>query len=106
MAQWPRGELGESAGRYVSGAEGSQRTTKVMCRMNAIFGALLMSASIACAQTDAAQNVPAVSNLLAEARALIDAGKPREAIEKLQAIDPSLKSDSIEELVGVAYYHA
>jgi tetratricopeptide (TPR) repeat protein len=40
---------------------------------------------------------------LAEARALIEAGKPAAAIEKLKTVDPS---PQVAEMLGVAYYHA
>ena len=77
-------------------------------------GLALLSATIVCAQTVAPEPPrqepqyapPTVSTVLADARKLIDAGKPRTAIEKLQAIDPRSKDDSVEELLGVAYYHA
>jgi tetratricopeptide (TPR) repeat protein len=46
-----------------------------------------------------------VSAVLAEARKLIDAGQPRAAIEKLQAIDAS-GDVLVAQLLGVAYYNA
>src|SRR5438045_5988734 len=46
----------------------------------------------------------AVTALVAEARALIDAGKPDAAIAKLRAADAG--DPRIAELLGVAYYHA
>jgi tetratricopeptide (TPR) repeat protein len=73
-----------------------------------VAASMLLWASVVCAQTQppAAQYPSGVANVLAEARKLIDAGNPREAIANLQAIDPSLKTDPIEALIGVAYYHA
>jgi tetratricopeptide (TPR) repeat protein len=51
------------------------------------------------------QESEAISKALAEARSLIDTGKPKEAIEKLKALtgpgDPR-----IAQMLGVAFYHA
>jgi tetratricopeptide (TPR) repeat protein len=66
-----------------------------------VIGVALISVTIMSAQT---VSPPPDAGLLAEARRLIDAGQPRAAIEKLQAADP--RSPQIEELLGVAYYHA
>lgn len=43
--------------------------------------------------------------VLAEARALIDAGKPEQAVEKLKAKDPAAHP-RVAQLLGVAHYHA
>ena len=69
--------------------------------------AMLWSALV-CAQTapQSPQSASSASNVLAEARTLIDAGQPRAAIAQLQAIDSGLKDASVEQLLGVAYYHA
>lgn len=42
---------------------------------------------------------------LAEARTLVDQGKPRAAIDKLQALDQPRRPE-VAHLLGVAYYHA
>ena len=71
--------------------------------------ALLLSAAVS---TVGARQPPAprpdataVTSLLAEARTLVDAGRPTAAIEKLRsAADPA--NPLIVELLGVAYYHA
>jgi tetratricopeptide (TPR) repeat protein len=47
---------------------------------------------------------PAPDDPLAVARALIDAGKPAAAIEKLKSLDPS--APRVGEMLGLAYYHA
>ena len=56
-----------------------------------------------------AQNAPdapqAPNSALAEARALIDGGKPAAAIERLRALDPAA-DPRVGYLLGVAYYHA
>jgi tetratricopeptide (TPR) repeat protein len=61
---------------------------------------VLWSAAVAAAQ-------PGSSNaeILAEARALVDAGQPAVAIEKLQRLD-ARDDPLVAELLGVAYYHA
>jgi tetratricopeptide (TPR) repeat protein len=46
-----------------------------------------------------------VASALADARHLIDSGQPRAAIEKLQALSEH-GNPLVEELLGVAYYHA
>src|ERR687887_2208494 len=52
------------------------------------------------------RQVPAnVSSVLAEARKLIDAGQARAAVEKLRAVEEA-ENPLIQELLGVAYYHA
>jgi tetratricopeptide (TPR) repeat protein len=48
---------------------------------------------------------PTVSTVLAEARKLIDGGQARAAVEKLEAAD-GRGTPLVEELLGVAYYHA
>jgi tetratricopeptide (TPR) repeat protein len=74
-------------------------------------GRAMLWASLVCAQIvpvaahSASQPSPDVAGLLAEARKLIDAGQPRAAIEKLQTIDEH-GNPLVEELLGVAYYHA
>ena len=66
--------------------------------------AVALASALVCAQSQAT-NDRQIDETLAAARALIDAGKPREAIAKLDAIghpdDPR-----IAQLVGVAAYHA
>jgi tetratricopeptide (TPR) repeat protein len=52
------------------------------------------------AQTAAADPL---ATALAEARALVDQGKPAEALAKLAALDPA--EPRVRELQGVAYYH-
>jgi tetratricopeptide (TPR) repeat protein len=53
----------------------------------------------------AAQAAPdGVATKLATARALVDQGKPREAVTALSALDRS--DPRVAELLGVAYYHA
>ncbi len=80
----------------------------MITRLAACVGvAALLWTSLVYAQTAPPQSAPpTVSTVLAEARKLIEAGQHRAAIEKLQNIDPRLKDDSVEELIGVAYYHA
>jgi tetratricopeptide (TPR) repeat protein len=51
------------------------------------------------------QNTQEVSSALAEARALIDGGKPAAAVEKLRAFDAE-RDARVGYLLGVAYYHA
>lgn len=51
-----------------------------------------------------AQEAEAVASVLAEARALVDGGRPKAAIEKLQALDPN--DPRVAVALGVAYYHA
>jgi tetratricopeptide (TPR) repeat protein len=48
---------------------------------------------------------PAQTDVLSEARALIDAGQPAAAIEKLKGAD-NRSEPLVAELLGVAYYHA
>jgi tetratricopeptide (TPR) repeat protein len=73
-------------------------------RLTAIAAAAMWSAAMA-GQTPAPPSRDAVTALVAEARALVDAGQPAAAIAKLRATggdgDPR-----IAELLGVAYYHA
>jgi tetratricopeptide (TPR) repeat protein len=82
---------------------------KPRCAITVVLAGLW--ASLVCAQivpvaADAAsQPSPEVASLLAEARKLIDAGQPRTAIEKLQAIDER-GNPLVEQLLGVAYYHS
>jgi tetratricopeptide (TPR) repeat protein len=52
-----------------------------------------------------AQNTPEVSSALTEARALIDAGNPAAAVEKLRGLDGA-RDPRVGYLLGVAYYHA
>jgi tetratricopeptide (TPR) repeat protein len=62
---------------------------------------LLLCAAV----TAHAQQPPAIANVLADARKMIDAGQPAAAIDRLRAIDD--RSDPrVAELLGVAYYHA
>src|SRR5437667_10307752 len=74
-------------------------------------GIAVLWASLVCAQTVAPADTvpqyapPSVISVLAEARKLIDAGQPRAAIEKLQTIEEH-GNPLVEELLGVAYYHA
>jgi len=51
------------------------------------------------------QEAPAPPSPIAEARQLINAGKPQAAIEKLEAIEDGGRTD-VAHLLGVAYYHA
>jgi tetratricopeptide (TPR) repeat protein len=80
-------------------------------RLAVTAGAALLSATIVCAQAVApaaiVQQTPPASlaGVLAEARKLIDAGQPRVALEKLQTIEEH-GNPFVEELLGVAYYHA
>jgi len=77
-------------------------------RVTVNVGLALLWASLVAAQPvpPAPQYAPpSVSSVLAEARKLIDAGQPRAAIEKLQTIEEH-GNPLIEELLGVAYYHA
>jgi tetratricopeptide (TPR) repeat protein len=62
----------------------------------------MLSTAIVCLRAEQ----PNAASAIAEARAMIDSGRPRAAIEKLQAIDPGLKDPAVEALLGVAYYHA
>jgi tetratricopeptide (TPR) repeat protein len=80
-------------------------------RLPIIVGGAVLWASPVCGQTvSPADTLPpplptGVAGLLAEARKLIDAGQPRPAIEKLQSIEEH-GNPLVEELLGVAYYHA
>jgi len=70
-------------------------------------GALLWTALV-CAQTPSppAPTPPAaIASALAEARRLIDSGQPRAAIATLQTLRDR-SHPLVEELLGVAYYHA
>jgi tetratricopeptide (TPR) repeat protein len=71
--------------------------------------AALIWAGVIAAQapsTSAPSAQPAtVRATLADARALIDAGQPRAAVEKLQRLD-ARSNPRVAELLGVAYYHA
>jgi tetratricopeptide (TPR) repeat protein len=53
----------------------------------------------------ASQTISAGEQALAEARALIDSGRPRAAIDKLTPLD-GRGDPRVAELLGVAYYHA
>jgi tetratricopeptide (TPR) repeat protein len=81
-----------------------------MKRLISAAVAAVLWASIVCAQTAAPSahgpdQPPAVSSALVEARRLIDGGRAREAVEKLKAFDGG-GDPLVEELLGVAYYHA
>jgi tetratricopeptide (TPR) repeat protein len=65
--------------------------------------AVILTASSAAAQSRATESP--VDLLLADARALIDAGKPRDALTRLQAAGAQ-NDVRIDALAGVAYYHA
>ena len=59
------------------------------------------------AQTQSPQASTAESQVkavLVEARKLVDDGKPREAVAKLETLDTSVPE--VARLLGVAYYHA
>jgi tetratricopeptide (TPR) repeat protein len=62
---------------------------------------LLLASLLACVTAGAA---PPPAGPLAEARALVDAGKPAEAIARLQALDAA--DPRVAHLLGVAHYHA
>src|SRR5438045_9123708 len=64
----------------------------------------MSSGALAATQTPAPVARDAVTALVADARALIDAGKPDAAIAKLRGADAG--DPRIAELLGVAYYHA
>src|SRR5437762_1848528 len=73
--------------------------------LTAVAVAVMCSISSgALGQTPAPPARDAVTALVADARALIDAGKPDAAIAKLRAADAG--DPRIAELLGVAYYHA
>jgi tetratricopeptide (TPR) repeat protein len=81
----------------------------------ALWGAVVASPSTAlgAGQTPAPPARDAVAALVAEARALLDAGKPDAAIAKLSAEGASTRLGTgaerdprVAELLGVAYYHA
>jgi tetratricopeptide (TPR) repeat protein len=65
---------------------------------------LLALALPAAAQDPPIPGPAAPADALGEARALINQGKPAEAIQKLQALDPA--DPRVAYLAGVAYYHA
>ena len=72
--------------------------------------AALLWTALVCAQTPSppapTQQAPAaIARALAEARQLIDSGQPRAAIDTLQTLRDR-GQPLVEELLGVAYYHA
>ncbi|MPZ19251.1 MAG: tetratricopeptide repeat protein [Luteitalea sp.] len=66
--------------------------------------AVILTASSAAAVQSRATESP-IDALLADARVLIDAGKPRDALAHLQAAGAP-EDVRVDALVGVAYYHA
>ncbi len=71
-------------------------------RSRSIGAALCVIALATAARAQTAS--PPSAALIADARKLIDTGKPGEAIEKLKAADAA--DPRVAELLGVAYYHA
>src|SRR5437870_1208492 len=72
----------------------------------ALMGTTLVSVPTATSSLQTPQEAPpTVSSILAEARKLIDAGRPRAAVEKLQPLGEG-GNPLVEELLGVACYHA
>jgi tetratricopeptide (TPR) repeat protein len=87
----------------------SRRAADAAC---AGAAAVLISIGAVSAQTlpssrsnASSQESPTVAATLAEARQLIDSGKPRAAIETLQKLD-ARGNPRVAELLGVALYHA
>jgi tetratricopeptide (TPR) repeat protein len=69
--------------------------------------AYCVAALLAIAQAPAAQDQAALAKQLADARALISDGKPRDAVAKLEALGKAERdSVAVAHLLGVAYYHA
>jgi tetratricopeptide (TPR) repeat protein len=74
----------------------------VLCSVFAVATAV---APLAAAQTDTSSAPPAdVKTLLADARRLIDEGRSKDAIAKLQPA--AAASAEVGQLLGIAYYHA
>lgn len=67
-------------------------------------GFLLCAVALTPALAARAQQPDEVAPVLAEARALVDGGKPKAAVEKLLALDGS--EPRVVQALGVAYYHA
>jgi len=77
-----------------------------MCGAAALLWTALLSAQTLPPSAQApSQPSTAVSGALADARRLIDSGQPRAAVEKLQALGEH-GNPLVEEMLGVAYYHA
>jgi tetratricopeptide (TPR) repeat protein len=74
-------------------------------RRRRIADALIVGWAAAVVVSAQAPGEPGTGAALKEARALIDAGKPAAAIEKLRAVGKS-PDPRVAELLGVAYYHA
>jgi tetratricopeptide (TPR) repeat protein len=69
-----------------------------------IAGFLCASVSLLGPGAAATQEADAVGPVLAAARALVDQGRPKAAIEKLQTLDAN--DPRVAQALGVAYYHA
>jgi len=72
----------------------------------ALLWSALLAAQTLPSSAQAPAQLPATSSsALADARKLIESGQPRAAVEKLQALGEH-GNPLVEELLGVAYYHA
>lgn len=88
-------------------------TLSALARACGCLGAAVVFATVATAGSRAAAagqskvepRETGTSTVLAEARQLINEGKPRMAIEKLEAM-PERSQPEVAHLLGVAYYHA
>jgi len=70
-----------------------------------LMGVVLMAAAPVADAMQTAASAPSDDAALAEARALIDAGKATAAVEKLRTLGPETRP-RVAHLLGVAYYHA
>jgi len=70
-----------------------------------LWSALLSAQTLPPSAQAPAQRSATVSGALADARKLIESGQPRAAVEKLQALGEH-GNPLVEELLGVAFYHA
>jgi tetratricopeptide (TPR) repeat protein len=70
-----------------------------------LWSALLAAQTFPSSAQAPPQSSTAVAGALADARKLIESGQPRAAVEKLQTIGEH-GNPLVEELLGVAYYHA
>src|SRR5262245_7499391 len=82
------------------------RVDRLRRRIVVMLVVAVAGVSGALAQSPAAPPDEATGDLTA-ARSLIDAGKAADAVEKLRAVTTSGGTDPrVQELLGVAYYHA
>ena len=109
LAEWARGAIHGSRGGSHPDARGRDRPSRWSepMRRGALAAALILAVARAAAQDtpDRPAQGQTLAETLAEARSLIDAGDPKAAIAKLEALEPR-DDPRVRLLLGVAQYRA